>query len=147
MNIYLVALLLLSCFSRVQLCATPQTAAHQAPQSDSRTTKLLDHQKQPSYITDYSAAGSVLAPKHSEKRWPDCIKSSRGVWPGDPQAEGKKHPSCLSRQAKGGMTSDSLFQGHIMQGLVSSEVTALFFFFNWSIVDSPWCVSFYCTAK
>ena len=24
-------LLLLSCFSRVQLCATPQTAAHQAP--------------------------------------------------------------------------------------------------------------------
>jgi len=26
-------LLLLSCFSRVQLCATPQTAAHQAPQS------------------------------------------------------------------------------------------------------------------
>ena len=26
-------LLLLSCFSRVQLCATPQTAAHQAPPS------------------------------------------------------------------------------------------------------------------
>ena len=26
-------LLLLSRFSRVQLCATPQTAAHQAPQS------------------------------------------------------------------------------------------------------------------
>ena len=28
-----VALLLLSCFSRVRLCATPQTAAHQAPPS------------------------------------------------------------------------------------------------------------------
>ena len=26
-------LLLLSCFSRVRLCATPQTAAHQAPPS------------------------------------------------------------------------------------------------------------------
>ena len=26
-------LLLLSCFSRVRLCATPETAAHQAPQS------------------------------------------------------------------------------------------------------------------
>ena len=26
-------LLLLNCFSRVQLCATPQTAAHQAPPS------------------------------------------------------------------------------------------------------------------
>ena len=26
-------LLLLSCFSRVQLCATPETAAHQVPQS------------------------------------------------------------------------------------------------------------------
>ena len=26
-------LLLLSCFSRIRLCATPQTAAHQAPQS------------------------------------------------------------------------------------------------------------------
>ena len=29
----LLLLLLLSCFSRVQLCATPQTAAHQAPRS------------------------------------------------------------------------------------------------------------------
>ena len=29
----LLALLLLSCFSRVQLCATPQTAAHEAPPS------------------------------------------------------------------------------------------------------------------
>ena len=29
----LASLLLLSCFSRVQLCATPQTAAHQAPLS------------------------------------------------------------------------------------------------------------------
>ena len=29
----LLVLLLLSCFSRVQLCATPQTAAHQAPPS------------------------------------------------------------------------------------------------------------------
>ena len=28
-----VLLLLLSCFSRVRLCATPQTAAHQAPLS------------------------------------------------------------------------------------------------------------------
>ena len=27
------SLLLLSCFSRVRLCATPQTAAHQAPPS------------------------------------------------------------------------------------------------------------------
>ena len=27
------SLLLLSCFSRVRLCATPETAAHQAPQS------------------------------------------------------------------------------------------------------------------
>ena len=30
---YLLLLLLLSCFSRVQLCATPKTAAHQAPPS------------------------------------------------------------------------------------------------------------------
>ena len=29
----LLLLLLLRCFSRVQLCATPQTAAHQAPPS------------------------------------------------------------------------------------------------------------------
>ena len=29
----LLLLLLLSCFSRVQFCATPQTAAHQAPPS------------------------------------------------------------------------------------------------------------------
>ena len=29
----LLLLLLLSCFSRVQLCATPETAAHQAPMS------------------------------------------------------------------------------------------------------------------
>ena len=29
----LLLLLLLSCFSRVRLCATPQTAAHQAPPS------------------------------------------------------------------------------------------------------------------
>ena len=30
--VLLLLLLLLSCFSHVQLCATPQTAAHQAPQ-------------------------------------------------------------------------------------------------------------------
>ena len=32
-SVMLLLLLLLSCFSRVQLCATPQTAAHQAPPS------------------------------------------------------------------------------------------------------------------
>ena len=32
-NLYLLLLLLLSLFSRVRLCATPQTAAHQAPPS------------------------------------------------------------------------------------------------------------------
>ena len=32
-NLELDMLLLLSCFSRVQLCATPQTAAHHAPPS------------------------------------------------------------------------------------------------------------------
>ena len=32
-EIYLLLLLLLSLFSRVQLCATPETAAHQAPPS------------------------------------------------------------------------------------------------------------------
>ena len=32
-NVYILLLLLLSCFSRVRLCATPQTAAHQAPPS------------------------------------------------------------------------------------------------------------------
>ena len=31
--IELLLLLLLSCFSRVRLCATPETAAHQAPPS------------------------------------------------------------------------------------------------------------------
>ena len=31
--VVVVLLLLLSCFSRVRLCATPQTAAHQAPPS------------------------------------------------------------------------------------------------------------------
>ena len=30
-NTLLLLLLLLSCFSRVQLCATPETTAHQAP--------------------------------------------------------------------------------------------------------------------
>ena len=30
---HMLLLLLLSCFSRVQLCATPETAAHQAPLS------------------------------------------------------------------------------------------------------------------
>ena len=32
-NILLLLLLLLSCFNRVRLCVTPQTAAHQAPLS------------------------------------------------------------------------------------------------------------------
>ncbi|MDK7279803.1 hypothetical protein QP459_10190, partial [Streptococcus agalactiae] len=33
MSLLLLLLLLLSCFSRVRLCATSQTAAHQAPSS------------------------------------------------------------------------------------------------------------------
>ena len=33
LNLDFILLLLVSCFSRVQLCATPETAAHQAPPS------------------------------------------------------------------------------------------------------------------
>ena len=36
-------LLLLSCFSRVRLCATPQTAAHQAPSSLGKNTGVSCH--------------------------------------------------------------------------------------------------------
>ena len=41
-NIFIL-LLLLSCFSRVQLCVTPQTAAHQAPPSPFKNTGVGCH--------------------------------------------------------------------------------------------------------
>ena len=50
-------LLLLSCFSRVQLCATPQTAAHQAPPS-------LGFSRQ-----GYWSGLPFPSPMHESKKW------------------------------------------------------------------------------
>ena len=50
-------LLLLSCFSRVQLCATPQTAAHQAPQS-------LGFSRQ-----EYWSGLPFPSPMHESEKW------------------------------------------------------------------------------
>jgi len=58
-----ILLLLLSCFSRVQLCVTPQTAAHQAPLS-------LGFFRQ-----EHWSGLSFLSPIHESEKW----KWSRSV--------------------------------------------------------------------
>ena len=61
---------LLSCFSRVQLCATPDTAAHQAP---------------PSLGFSRQEHGSVLpfpSPVHESEKWKwSCSVLSDSFWP------------------------------------------------------------------
>ena len=59
----IVLLLLLSCFSRVQLCATPQTAAHQGPPS-------LGFSRQ-----EHWSGLPLPSPRHESEKW----KWSRSV--------------------------------------------------------------------
>ena len=74
-------LLLLSCFSRVQLCATPQTAAHQAPPS-------LGFSRQEHWI-----GLPFPSPKHeSEKRKWDCSVVSDSQRPHGLQPTRLLHP-------------------------------------------------------
>ena len=71
-------LLLLSCFSRVQLCATPQTAAHQAPPS-------LGFSRQ-----EHWSGLPFPSPMHESEKW----KWSRSVM-SDPQRPHELQPSRL----------------------------------------------------
>ena len=59
----LLLLLLLGCFSRVQLCATPQTAAHQAPLS-------LGFSRQ-----EHSSGLPFPSPVHESEKWKEVAQS------------------------------------------------------------------------
>ena len=62
-HLYFQSLLLLSCFSRVRLCTTPETAAHQAPPS-------LEFSRQ-----EHWSGLPFPSPMHESKKW----KWSRSV--------------------------------------------------------------------
>ena len=61
-------LLLLSCFSHVWLCATPLTAAHQAPPS-------LGFSRQ-----EYWSGLPFPSPMHESEKWKVKVKSLSHVW-------------------------------------------------------------------
>ena len=69
-NIYMVLLLLLSCFSCVQLCATPEMAAHQSPLS-------LGFSRQ-----EHRSGLPFPSPMHESEKWKwSHLVVSDSLWP------------------------------------------------------------------
>ena len=69
-------LLLLSRFSRVRLCATPQTAAHQAPPS-------MGFSRQESWSgvpLPFSSNALELSPNHPPQVWGKTVFHETGPW-------------------------------------------------------------------
>ena len=116
-HILLLLLLLLSCFSRVRLCATPEMAAHQAPSS-------LGSSRQ-----EHWSGLPFPSPMHECEKW----KWSRSVvsdseWPHGLQPTRLLHPwdfpgkstgvGCHCLLANSYSVSETQLQHHISQGII-----------------------------